>query len=96
MADDNNRNHGPADDEDDLENGMGPDEGDELEDDDELEDEDYDTAEDDDSDDDDDDAEDVGHLAGADLDHTISDEAGTRLDLTDIHGGTLKPTDMAT
>ena len=37
MADDNNRNHGPADDEDDLENGVGPDEGDELEDDDELE-----------------------------------------------------------
>ena len=96
MADDNNRNHGPADDEDDLENGVGPDEGDELEDDDELEDEDYDDTEDDDSDDDDDDAEDVGHLAGADLDHTISDEAGTRLDLTDIHGGTLKPTDMAT
>ena len=94
MADDNNRNHGPADDEDDLENGVGPDEGDELEDDDELDDEDYDDTEDDDSDDDD--AEDVGHLAGADLDHTISDEAGTRLDLTDIHGGTLKPTDMAT
>lgn len=32
---------------------------------------------------------------GAGLDHTISDEAGTRLSLTDIHGGTLKPTDMA-
>jgi hypothetical protein len=32
VADDNNRNHGPADDEDDLENGVGPDEGDELED----------------------------------------------------------------
>ncbi len=96
MADDNNRNHGPADDEDDLENGVGPDEDDELEDD-ELDGEDYDDTEDDESDDDDsDDAEDVGHLAGADLDHTISDEAGTRLDLTDIHGGTLKPTDMAT
>lgn len=25
----------------------------------------------------------------------ISDEAGTRLDLTDIHGGTLKPTDLS-
>ena len=96
MADDNNRNHGPADDEDDLENGVGPDEDDELEDD-ELDGEDYDDTEDDESDDDDsDDAEDVGHLAGADLDHTISDEAGTRIDLTDIHGGTLKPTDMAT
>ena len=34
-------------------------------------------------------------LGGADIDHTISDEAGTRLDLSDIHGGTLKPTDMA-
>jgi len=34
-------------------------------------------------------------LGGADLAHTISDEAGTRLDLSDIHGGTLKPTDMA-
>ena len=95
MADDNNRNHGPADDEDDLENGLTPDEDDDLEDE-ETDDEDYDVADDDDSDDDDDDSEDVGHLAGADLDHTISDEAGTRLDLTDIHGGTLKPTDMAT
>ena len=35
-------------------------------------------------------------LGGADLDHTISDEAGSRLSLTDIQGGTLKPTDMAT
>jgi DNA gyrase subunit A len=34
-------------------------------------------------------------LAGADLPNTLSDEAGTRLDLTDIHGGTLKPADMA-
>ena len=34
-------------------------------------------------------------LAGAGLSHTISDEAGTRLDLTDIHGGTLKPIEMA-
>ena len=90
MADDNNRNHGPADDEDDLEPGLGPDEDDGL--DDELEDEGYDDADDDS----DEDAEDVGNLAGASLDHTISDEAGTRLDLTDIHGGTLKPTDMAT
>ena len=34
-------------------------------------------------------------LAGANLSHTISDEAGTRLSLEDIHGGALKPTDMA-
>ncbi|MBQ1840324.1 MAG: DNA gyrase subunit A, partial [Atopobiaceae bacterium] len=34
-------------------------------------------------------------LRGANLDHTLSDEAGTRLDLTDIHGGTLKPIEMA-
>lgn len=86
MADDNNRNHGPADADDDLEPGLGPDE------DDGLDDEGYDDADDDS----DEDAEDVGNLAGASLDHTISDEAGTRLDLTDIHGGTLKPTDMAT
>ena len=33
---------------------------------------------------------------GAGLDPTISDEAGTRLSLVDIHGGTLKPADMAT
>ena len=48
--------------------------------------------------DDDEEAGDVAqmNLAGAGLDHTISDEAGTRLSLTDIHGGTLKPTDMAT
>lgn len=43
----------------------------------------------------DDDQEDGISLGGADLDHTISDEAGTRLSLTDIQGGTLKPTDMA-
>ena len=34
-------------------------------------------------------------LAGAGLSHTLSDEAGTRLDLTDIHGGTLKPIEMS-
>jgi DNA gyrase subunit A len=95
VADDNNRNHGPADNDDDLENGVTPGEDDDLEDDD-TNSEDYDDTDDDESDDDDDDSEDVGHLAGADLDHTISDEAGARLDLTDIHGGTLKPTDMAT
>ena len=35
------------------------------------------------------------NLAGATLSHTISDEAGTRLDLTDIHGGALKPIEMS-
>ena len=35
------------------------------------------------------------NLAGANLSHTISDEAGTRLDLTDIHGGALKPIEMS-
>ncbi len=35
------------------------------------------------------------NLAGASLSHTISDEAGTRLDLTDIHGGALKPIEMS-
>ena len=34
-------------------------------------------------------------LAGAGLSHTISDEAGTRLNLTDIHGGALKPIEMS-
>jgi len=34
-------------------------------------------------------------LAGANLSHTISDEAGTRLDLKDIHGGVLKPIEMS-
>ena len=35
------------------------------------------------------------NLAGANLSHTITDEAGTRLDLKDIHGGALKPIDMS-
>lgn len=34
-------------------------------------------------------------LGGANISHTLSDEAGTRLDLSDIHGGSLKPDDMA-
>ena len=34
------------------------------------------------------------NLAGAGLSHTISDEAGTRIELKDIHGGAIKPTDM--
>lgn len=33
-------------------------------------------------------------LSGKHLSHALSDEAGTRLSLTDIHGGTLKPIDM--
>ena len=37
----------------------------------------------------------LGSLAGAGVSKIISDEAGTRLNLKDIHGGTLKPTDMA-
>ncbi|MBF0911282.1 MAG: DNA gyrase subunit A [Atopobiaceae bacterium] len=41
------------------------------------------------------DSETGAKLAGADISHVVSDEAGTRLDLSDIHGGTLKPTDMA-
>ena len=48
--------------------------------------------------DDDEDDEDYGEastLAGANLSHTISDEAGTRLDLKDIHGGALKPIEMS-
>ena len=39
--------------------------------------------------------DDERNLAGATLSHTISDEAGTRLDLTDIHGGALKPIEMS-
>lgn len=35
-------------------------------------------------------------MAGSSLDHTISDEAGTRITLKDIHGGAIKPTDMGT
>lgn len=35
------------------------------------------------------------NLAGAGLSHAISDEAGTRITLKDIHGGAIKPTDMA-
>ena len=41
------------------------------------------------------DEEGVSNLAGANLSHTISDEAGTRLDLKDIHGGALKPIEMS-
>ena len=82
MADNDNRNDGLFDD-DDLER---EDEIDELgeEDLDEDEDEEFDPE--------------TGvssSLAGANLSHTLSDEAGTRLDLTDIHGGALKPIEMS-
>ncbi|MBS6386182.1 MAG: DNA gyrase subunit A [Atopobium sp.] len=35
------------------------------------------------------------NLVTGETSHIISDEAGTRLDLSDIHGGTLKPTDLS-
>ena len=49
--------------------------------------------------DDDDDFEDVDpesapSIAGSGLSHAITDEAGTRIELEDIHGGAIKPTDM--
>ena len=105
MADTNNNRPGdPQDDDRDL----GPEEDDvdgeeyedESEDSDETEDSDaYDEfdedADEDDSDDEDDEAEQNLNLAGANLSHTISDEAGTRLSLDEIHGGALVPTDMA-
>ncbi|WP_028263595.1 DNA gyrase subunit A [Atopobium fossor] len=39
-------------------------------------------------------AEQGGIGGGAGLSRTISDEAGTRISLADIHGGAIKPTDM--
>ncbi len=85
MADDNNISGGSLDD------GLDRDDLDDL-----SEDEDYEEEETDDAEDDLGDEESVqGRLAGANLSHTISDEAGTRLDLKDIHGGTLKPTDLS-
>ena len=105
MADTNNNRPGdPEDDDRDL----GPEEDDvdgegyedESEDADETEDlDEYDEfdedADEDDSDDEDDEAEPNLNLAGANLSHTISDEAGTRLSLDEIHSGALVPTDMA-
>lgn len=62
-------------------------------------DDDLDSARDDDFDDDlDDEDESSNQLTlggGADLSHTLSDEAGTRITLEDIHGGAIKPTDMS-
>lgn len=76
------------------------DESDSDSDDDEYNDDDdeYDDVDDDDDLDDEGDlleGEESVNLAGAGLSHTISDEAGTRLELKDIHGGTLKPTDLS-
>ena len=94
MADDNNFNDGLDDENDELDlTGEDAEETENEEDVDDL----------DDDEDGDDFDEEYGdedapamNLAGAGLSHTISDEAGTRLDLTDIHGGALKPTDLST
>ena len=85
MADNDNRNEGLFDDEDERR-----DELDEIGEDLDEEEEDYDEDEEFDPE--------TGvssSLAGANLSHTLSDEAGTRLDLTDIHGGALKPIEMS-
>lgn len=55
----------------------------------------FDEDEDLDGDDEDGEDEEGPNLAGANLDHTISDEAGTRLTLDEIKAGALVPTDMA-
>ncbi len=94
MADDNNFNDGLDDENDELDpTGDDAEETENEEDVDDLED-------DEDGDDFDEEYGDEDapamNLAGAGLSHTISDEAGTRLDLTDIHGGALKPTDLST
>ncbi len=93
MADDNNFNDGLDDENDELDLTGDAEETENEEDVDDL----------DDDEDGDDFDEEYGdedapamNLAGAGLSHTISDEAGTRLDLTDIHGGALKPTDLST
>jgi len=85
VADNDNRNEGLFDDEDERR-----DELDEIGEDLDEEEEDYDEDEEFDPE--------TGlssSLAGANLSHTLSDEAGTRLDLTDIHGGALKPIEMS-
>ena len=85
MADNDNRNEGLFDDEDERR-----DELDEIGEDLDEEEEDYEEDEEFDPE--------TGlssSLAGANLSHTLSDEAGTRLDLTDIHGGALKPIEMS-
>lgn len=83
MADDFNNNE-DLHDEDDFEL-----ESSDVDDEDEYSSEDYDEDEDDEG------AAPHAGLAGSGLDHTISDEAGARLDLGDIHGGALKPMDLS-
>ena len=94
MADDNNFNDGLDDENDELD--LTGDDAEETENEEDVD----DLADDEDGDDFDEEYGDEDapamNLAGAGLSHTISDEAGTRLDLTDIHGGALKPTDLST
>ena len=93
MADDNNFNDGLDDENDELDlTGEDAEETENEEDVDDLDDEDGDDFDEEYGDED----APAMNLAGAGLSHTISDEAGTRLDLTDIHGGALKPTDLST
>ena len=93
MADDNNVNDGRDDENDELDlTGDDAEETENEEDVDDLDDEDGDDFDEEYGDED----APAMNLAGAGLSHTISDEAGTRLDLTDIHGGALKPTDLST
>ncbi len=100
MADNNNNRPGDPDDDRDLdpEDEAGDVDGEDYEDESDEFDED-DDFEDDDTDDEDEDDEGEEeanlNLAGANLSHTISDEAGTRLSLDEIHSGALVPTDMA-
>ena len=94
MADDNNFNDGLDDENDELD--LTGDDAEETENEEDVD----DLGDDEDGDDFDEEYGDEDapamNLAGAGLSHTISDEAGTRLDLTDIHGGALKPTDLST
>ncbi len=94
MADDNNFNDGLDDENDELD--LTGDDAEETENEEDVD----DLGDDGDGDDFDEEYGDEDapamNLAGAGLSHTISDEAGTRLDLTDIHGGALKPTDLST
>jgi DNA gyrase subunit A len=100
VADNNNNRPGDPDDDRDLdpEDEAGDVDGEDYEDESDEFDED-DDFEDDDTDDEDEDDEGEEeanlNLAGANLSHTISDEAGTRLSLDEIHSGALVPTDMA-
>ena len=93
MADDNNFNDGLDDENDELD--LTGDDAEETENEGDVDDLDDEDGDDFDEEYGDEDAP-AMNLAGAGLSHTISDEAGTRLDLTDIHGGALKPTDLST